>query len=66
MSDSQFEYERLCYAVKKMIAAQEDAENNRNIQTKKLLASKLKREVIELLNPEKRLVTQSVINWERK
>ena len=66
MSDPQFEYERLCFAVKKLFAAQEDAENNRLVQSKKMLAIKLKREVIELMNPSKRIATQTILKYEAK
>lgn len=66
MTDPHFEYQRLCSAVKQMIAAQEDADNNRLVQSKKLHAIKLKKEVIELMNPEKRIVTQQVMEWEGK
>lgn len=66
MSDPQFEYERLCIAIKKLFAAQEDAENNRLIQSKKILAVKLKREVIELMNPNKRIASQTILKYESK
>jgi len=66
MSDPQFEYERLCFAIKQLFAAQEDAENNRLVQSKKMLAIKLKREVIELMNPSKRIATQTIIKYEAK
>lgn len=64
--DLQTQYDRLCAAVKQMLAAQEDADNNRMVQSKKMAANKIKREVIELMNPEKRIVSQSVMQWEGK
>ena len=66
MTDAQFEYQRLCAAVKNMLAAQEEADKNKLMQSKRMHAIKLKKEVIELMNPEKRIVTQQVMEWEGK
>jgi hypothetical protein len=66
MSDYKFEYDRLCYAINKLFAAQEDADNNKLVQSKKMLALKMKREIIELMNPSKRIVSQTIINYESK
>ena len=66
MSDYKFEYERLCYAIQKLFAAQEDADNNKLVQSKKMLALKMKREIIELMHPGRRIVTQQVLKWEAK
>jgi len=66
MNDYKFEYDRLCYAIHKLFAAQEDADNNKLVQSKKMLALKMKREIIELMNPDKRIVTQQVLKWESK
>lgn len=66
MTDTQFEYQRLCAAVKNMLAAMEEADKNKLMQSKRLQAIKLKKEVIELMNPEKRIVTQQVMEWEGK
>lgn len=64
--DAKTKYDLLCTAVKKMLAAQEDADNNKTSQTKKVRAFELKKEVIVLMNPEKRIVSQATMMWEGK
>jgi hypothetical protein len=64
MTDPQFEYLRLCAAVKNMLSAMEEADKNKLMQSKKMHAIKLKKEVIELMNPEKRIATQAAMEWE--
>jgi hypothetical protein len=66
ISDPNFEYERLCFAVKQMLSAMEDADNNKMINSKKMLAVKLKKQVIELMNPNKRILTQTNFDYEAK
>jgi len=64
MTDPHFEYQRLCAAVKNMLAAMDEADKNKLMQSKKMHAIKLKKEVIELMNPEKRIATQAAMEWE--
>ena len=65
MTELEIKYEQLKDAVRKMMAAQQDARKNKTVQQKWAIANKYEADVKALIDPKptKQTVSQATIDW---